>query len=73
VPHLEELDEVTRDCAARCLDAPDPRQCVSTCAGHLALTTKGWTRPDVEAMADEAVRIIAFVRAGGKRKTDDTA
>jgi hypothetical protein len=64
-----ELDETARQCAMDCIEASDPRQCVAARVRNLGLT--GWARPDAEAMADEAMRIIAFVRAGGKRQTEE--
>jgi hypothetical protein len=72
MPDRLELDAVARECATRCLDAADPRQCVSDCSRDLALTLKGWTQHDVETMADEALRIISFLHNGGKRENDET-
>ena len=65
MPDQREFDAVARQRAEFCMTSADSNECVAAFAGNLPLTMPGWSQSDADALAADALRIIAFIRGRG--------
>jgi hypothetical protein len=65
MPEIRQFDAIARQCAEHCVASSDPLQCVADFAKSLPLNFADWSQSDADALAGDALRIIAFIRSGG--------
>jgi hypothetical protein len=54
-----EIDEMTRLCAAHCLESSDARHCIASFVERL-VEIRGWAQCDANEVARRAIEVIAY-------------
>ncbi|MEX2140853.1 MAG: hypothetical protein WD894_16435 [Pirellulales bacterium] len=58
MPDESEIDEMSRLCAAHCLESLDPHHCIA-CFIERLVTIRGWAQPDANQVAHFAIEMMA--------------